>query len=67
MECMMKCFKVLSCESFYKYVLNDCSCHSRCGENCCEFDMETNEVEEHTPPPTHTHLNIGGVLEYESE
>jgi hypothetical protein len=58
----------LSCRNLYKYVLNDCTCHSECSD-CFECDMDTSEVEE-TPKhfhPSHTKVNIGGLVEYESD
>ena len=36
--------KALSCDSCAKYVFNAFRCHSSCLD-CCEFDMETTEVD----------------------
>ena len=35
----------LSCSDCAKYVCNAMHCHSKCGENCCELDIDTEEVE----------------------
>ena len=33
------------CDSCSKYVFNDMSCHSKCGETCCVLDVETHHVD----------------------
>jgi hypothetical protein len=35
----------LSCSDCARYVCNAMHCHSKCGENCCELDIDTEEVE----------------------
>ena len=35
----------LSCSDCAKYVCNAMHFHSKCGENCCELDIDTEEVE----------------------
>lgn len=54
----IECIEMLSCKNFYKYVLNDCHCHSQCSE-CCEFDIETDEVKD-SPQQDHTKIDVGG-------
>jgi len=35
--------KGLTCETCYKYVLNDWHCHTECCD-CCDMNCDTNEV-----------------------
>ena len=36
--------RFLACDDWARYVFNSCKMHSKCS-NCCEFDVETLEVE----------------------
>ena len=67
MSWFVECLEVLSCRNFYKYVLNDCHFHSKCGENCCDCEVETDEVKDSPPHPSHTKIDIHGVVHYESD
>ena len=34
----------LSCKDWARFVCNSMHIHSKCGESCCEMDVETSEV-----------------------
>lgn len=44
MDIVRDIIKWISCDTFFKYVLNDCELHSKCSE-CCDFDIKTNKVD----------------------
>ncbi len=55
--------KNCGCSDFYKYVLNDCKCHSACSD-CCDFEIETHETGgEHSEES----LDVGNLVHYHSE
>ena len=33
------------CQDWARYVINSAHCHSKCGESCCDLEIETHEVE----------------------
>ena len=35
----------LSCHDWARYVCNSMHVHSRCGESCCEMDIQTEKVD----------------------
>ena len=41
---VVSALKVINCDTCAKYVCNACKVHSKCS-GCCEFDVETTEVE----------------------
>ena len=43
MGAFISLIKSCGCSDFYKYVLNDCRCHSNCSD-CCDFEIETHET-----------------------
>ena len=37
--------RFLACSDWARYVANSCHIHSKCGESCCEFSMDTDQIE----------------------
>ena len=59
MDLINNIIKALSCSDLWRFVLNDCECHSKCFE-FCDFGITTHKVdipEEHEQ--THPDVSIG--------
>ena len=48
----------LSCSDCARYVCNAMHFHSKCGEQCCELDFDTDEVE--IPPGDDIEIEVQG-------
>ena len=56
MEYFKQVLDCLSCSDFYKYVINDCVCHSKCCEWFdCEIETHKVEAEEVETPKQEKH------------
>jgi hypothetical protein len=50
------------CSDFNRYVLNSAHCSSRCGEDCCEVTIDTDEVVVAPPLDSEEELEVGECL-----
>jgi hypothetical protein len=48
-----------------KYVLNSCHLHSKCSD-CCELDIETDEIEVPAASDSEQELEVAGCLHWQT-